>query len=163
MICKTGVKTRAAIGKRDTATRTFDQVVHEFAHSIDGKFIENEIIETFAGSAPSAEMFAFAVQRWFQAPGGSIPAEQEARLRKIFTSRASFSPEGYGNKLGPTVAAPALRTWTDKTGKFTVEAILAKSANGRVTLEKKDGSQVQVPVSVLSTTDQKYLRELRPE
>lgn len=99
MICKTGVKTRAAIGKLDKEIRTFDQVVHEFAHSIDMTFDlqkKDNIGTVFNGSIGPVEGFAWGVQHWFGVPGGTLPDDQKARLSRIFSSRASFSPEGYG-------------------------------------------------------------------
>lgn len=103
MICKTGVRTR---GAQDKETRTFDQVVHEFAHSIDMKFIGVEGNQKFKlfdfVKIGPVEGFAWAVQYWFRAPdpmahsGKEIPTDVKAALGRIFTSRPRFSPEGYG-------------------------------------------------------------------
>ncbi len=97
MICKQGVKTRNDTGIiRDNDVRTLDQVIHEFAHSIDFKYISDQTLNTFRESgADPIEQFAFRVQNWFGAPSNNIPANQEAVLKNLFTSRATFSCEGY--------------------------------------------------------------------
>jgi len=100
MICKTGVKTRAAIGKRDTTTRTFDQVVHEMAHTIDMKYIDDKFRDSVfrrdKDGKVSVEGFAIATQRWFSVGGAELSTGEEAALNRIFTTRPVFSAEGYG-------------------------------------------------------------------
>jgi thiol-disulfide isomerase/thioredoxin len=54
-------------------------------------------------------------------------------------------------------AAAEERTWTDKTGKFTVSAELIKVEGGKATLKRTDGKQIQVPVEQLSDADQAFL------
>ena len=96
MICKAGVKTvnEDYPDKADYTLRTYDQVIHEFAHAIDQRYkLGQRIQRIFQGGAP-AEDFAWAVQRWFGAPGGSLPPNQEALMKELFTSRATFSCEG---------------------------------------------------------------------
>ena len=103
MICKTGVKTRPLIGlPTDKNTRTFDQVVHEFAHSIDANFDlqkkdnNSEVFKTGSfGFIGPVEGFAWAVQMWFGTPGGKLTSDQNSRLSNVFGSRVSFSAEGY--------------------------------------------------------------------
>ena len=51
------------------------------------------------------------------------------------------------------------RTWTDRSGRFTVEAEMVDYADGKVTLKKEDGTTVTLPLSKLSFADQKWLRE----
>ena len=57
-------------------------------------------------------------------------------------------------------AAEGVRTWTDKSGAFQVEAKLQKFADGKVVLLKGDGREVTVPVTALSDADQKYLEAM---
>jgi len=49
------------------------------------------------------------------------------------------------------------RTWTDSTGKFTVEAKYRGVVGGKVRLEKADGSIVFVPIERLSKRDQEWI------
>lgn len=97
MLCKEGVKTRNADGRvKDNTPRTFDQVVHEFGHSIDFKYIPDQTLNMFRiSNLTSVESFPYTIQFWFGTPGGTIPANQEAILKELFTSRATFSCEGY--------------------------------------------------------------------
>lgn len=96
MICKRGVKTRNADGTPDNEERTFDQVVHEFAHTIDTKYIPDQSVNLFGKTDfPAVEGFAWGVQHWFGTPGGTLNPRQEAVLKDIFTSRVTFSCEGY--------------------------------------------------------------------
>ena len=52
-----------------------------------------------------------------------------------------------------------LRTWSDLTGQYQTEAAMVKYADGKVHLRKADGSTVAVPVSKLSRSDQRYVRQ----
>ncbi len=97
MICKKGVATRNkafAEGRRDqpdTEQRTFDQVVHEFAHAIDFKFgLRSEITSTFGGARPE-ESWAWAVQHWFSTPASQLPAAHRAMVQRVFGSSTKFS------------------------------------------------------------------------
>ena len=49
------------------------------------------------------------------------------------------------------------RKWKDKTGKFEVSAKLVSKTDTTVTLEKKDGSKIDVPIERLSEADQDFL------
>ena len=95
MIAKKGVKIRADDGAPDKSYRTFDQVVHEMAHSIDSQLVDDNVVNQFDGNGTPVESFALRVQQWFSVPAGQIPPRQEAELKKIFRSRAAFSIEGY--------------------------------------------------------------------
>ena len=95
MIAKKGVKMRADDGAPDNNYRTFDQVVHEMAHSIDRQLVDDKVVNQFDGNGTPVESFALRVQQWFSVPAGQIPPRQEAELKKIFRSRAAFSIEGY--------------------------------------------------------------------
>ncbi len=62
----------------------------------------------------------------------------------------------------PVELEPVYRTFSDASGRFTVEAaVVARTANA-VKLERKDtGKQVTIPIDKLSEADQKWLRENR--
>ena len=53
-----------------------------------------------------------------------------------------------------------VRTWTDKTGKFSVKAKLVSNKNGKVALEKENGNLVEVPINQLSDLDRRFLSDL---
>lgn len=50
------------------------------------------------------------------------------------------------------------RTWTSAGGGFRVEAKFVKSANGTVTLEKKDGRSITVRTDQLTPDDQDFIK-----
>ncbi|MEM9364735.1 MAG: SHD1 domain-containing protein [Planctomycetota bacterium] len=50
-----------------------------------------------------------------------------------------------------------LRTWSDATGKFQIEARLLREQEGQVWLERADARTIVVPIAKLSEADQAYL------
>ena len=58
-------------------------------------------------------------------------------------------------------AAGEFREWTDKTGKFKVVALLVELDGDEVVLRRKDlDKEIRVPMSQLSSTDRRYLKDL---
>ncbi|MCC6510370.1 MAG: hypothetical protein IT423_14800 [Pirellulaceae bacterium] len=55
------------------------------------------------------------------------------------------------------------RTWSDKTGRFKVDAMFVGQENGVVKLQRPDGKQVNVPLEKLSPQDQAFIRQLLEE
>ena len=63
----------------------------------------------------------------------------------------------------PTAAKPkALRTWSDATGKFQIEAELVKVEDGHAVLKKSDGSLVRIALDKLSLADRLYATAQSP-
>jgi len=58
---------------------------------------------------------------------------------------------------GAASGQPSLRTWRDATGVFEVEGSLVRSQDGKVTLKKRDGREITVPIGKLSAADQDYV------
>lgn len=59
-------------------------------------------------------------------------------------------------------ASPALgRQWKDRSGSFSIEADFVQFKDGKVYLEKTDGSVINVPFERLSYADYDYLRTLK--
>ena len=59
--------------------------------------------------------------------------------------------------------AADVRTWSDAKGKFKIQAKFAGLADGKVTLEKPDGSEIEIDLKKLSAADQKYVAGLQEE
>jgi hypothetical protein len=59
----------------------------------------------------------------------------------------------------PGQAKPPLRTWTDSTGLFKIDARFVELKDGKVTLEKDDGSKKTLPLDKLSDEDQQAVKE----
>ena len=55
--------------------------------------------------------------------------------------------------------AEELRTWTDSSGAFTIEASLVSFDGKTVTLKKEDGKTLSLSIDKLSDEDQRYLTE----
>lgn len=51
-----------------------------------------------------------------------------------------------------------LRSWTDNTGQYKVEAQLVGVKDGLVQLERVSGSVITIPLERLSETDQQFVR-----
>ncbi|HUT91490.1 MAG TPA: SHD1 domain-containing protein [Thermoguttaceae bacterium] len=51
------------------------------------------------------------------------------------------------------------RTWTTADGRFKTEAKFVKFAMGTLTLEKKDGSTIEVKLDILCSEDQEFVRQ----
>jgi hypothetical protein len=53
---------------------------------------------------------------------------------------------------------PVVRTWTDLTGRYRVDAALVEIRGGVAHLRKPDGAQLRVPLNRLSDGDRQYAR-----
>jgi hypothetical protein len=68
------------------------------------------------------------------------------------------STKGAETKPAPATKEAEYRTWTDKSGKFKIEAkLLAKTAD-KVILERRDGEAITVPSASLSQADLDFLK-----
>ena len=59
--------------------------------------------------------------------------------------------------LQDSVYGGAVRTWTSKTGKFTIQAELLSFAQGVVSLRRADGKTIKVSLAKLSKDDQNFV------
>jgi hypothetical protein len=57
-------------------------------------------------------------------------------------------------------ASAKMRTWTDSTGKYTVQAEFVSADKEVVTLQTQAGKTKTVPLVRLSLNDQAYIRRL---
>lgn len=66
-------------------------------------------------------------------------------------------------RTGPSGASPAvveeLRDWSDAAGTFHVQASLISVDGEQVTLQKADGTRINVPLDKLSSKDHAFLQE----
>jgi YidC/Oxa1 family membrane protein insertase len=58
---------------------------------------------------------------------------------------------------------PLLRTWTDGTGKYKVEAAFVEAQDGEIRLRMADGELTLVPLDRLSAADQEYVKQKMTE
>ena len=60
----------------------------------------------------------------------------------------------------PPPTTPMIRTWTDDTGQFQVDAIFIEFTDGLVHLQKRDGKRIKVPPERLSEVDNEWFRDI---
>ena len=58
------------------------------------------------------------------------------------------------------VSAQEARTWVDSSGKFKIDASYDKVEDGKVFLKLTSGGLKQIPLSMLSSADQDYVKDL---
>jgi hypothetical protein len=104
---------------------------------------------------------------------GAGPRKQAITALSQVIARFPESPaaENAQAKLGELGAEPvsittaaaerpmSLRTWTDTTGKFSVEAEFAALDGNNVKLKRKDGSVLSVPLDKLSNQDRAFVSD----
>ncbi len=67
---------------------------------------------------------------------------------------------GQESKTGGEPQADVVRTWTDATGKFKLQATFVDFQDGRLKIKKQDGAIVSLPLTKLSKADQRFVSEL---
>lgn len=72
-------------------------------------------------------------------------------------AKAKLAELGAAVPAGVDGPVAELRTWSDASGKFQIEATLIGVADGKVQLKKKSGEVVTVPTDKLSKEDQEFL------
>jgi hypothetical protein len=63
--------------------------------------------------------------------------------------------------LSSSLAAADLRTWSDATGQFKIEAKFVGEQEGTVTLQQADGTELEIELKALSAADQKMIANLK--
>jgi hypothetical protein len=74
-----------------------------------------------------------------------------------------FAAFGFSAALYAAAGPDDIRTWTDSTGKFKVTAKFVRVSDGKVTLEREDGSQVEIPLEKLSEADRKTVADIQAD
>ncbi|MGI8978369.1 MAG: SHD1 domain-containing protein [Pirellulaceae bacterium] len=83
-------------------------------------------------------------------PNTPAAERAQAKLTELFGAAPTTPAKG-------APAASGLRTWSDTTGKFRIEAELVNLEDGSVNLKKKSGEVVSVPLAKLSKADQEFV------
>ncbi|MCO6045175.1 SHD1 domain-containing protein [Aeoliella sp. ICT_H6.2] len=82
------------------------------------------------------------------APSSTRPSR---RTLSVPSSSESASP------FDSAMSSVASRTWSDQSGRFSIDATYRGMNGAKVVLEKSDGSQIEVPLDKLSSADQDYV------
>jgi len=56
-------------------------------------------------------------------------------------------------------ASVSARTWTDTTGKYSIDGEFIKLADGTVSIRQDDGKLIRIPLEKLSDSDQEFVRQ----
>ncbi len=89
-------------------------------------------------------------------PGGTyleVETVDGGTKRKVIVKATNVTPIANPNASG-------IRTWTDSSGQFKIEATLESQTAFEVVLRKKDGTTVKVELDKLSIADQEYVAGL---
>lgn len=57
------------------------------------------------------------------------------------------------------LSAADLRTWSDASGKFKIQGKFVSNDKGKITLEKPDGTEMEIELKKLSSADQKWVAD----
>jgi hypothetical protein len=91
------------------------------------------------------------------ASSGEVASTYDEEPGLISSDEEPESPEA-SEPESPTLASPAvIRTWRSTSGMFSVEAIYRGVSDGRVSLEKLNGTILSVPIEKLSIEDQEWI------
>lgn len=80
-------------------------------------------------------------------------------MNRLFTTRLIHLGCLLAAACPAFAADTASRTWTDNSGKFTIDAALVRVADQTVILVTGSGDQIRVPLNRLSDADRKYLAD----
>ena len=61
--------------------------------------------------------------------------------------------------VNPSREKPVVRVWIDVTGNYKVQATYVDFEDGKVTLRRSDGKEVEVDIEKLSANDRQVVRE----
>ena len=89
-------------------------------------------------------------------------ARSDIRLAPPEVEQPNVDP-GLLSPTTPTASPstdPALRTWTDDSGSFTIQAKYAGIDGENVRLVREDGKEIKVPLARLGKADQQYVEKI---
>ena len=143
-----------ATGKNTSTLTGHTRGIYSLAFSPDGK--------TLASGAGSADEDN-TIKLWDLETGKNT----FTLTGHIYTvTSVAFSPDGRTLASGSNdktiklwdIPRPEFRTWSESTGKHSVEAKFDGLTSGKAKLIKKDGTVIQVPVEKLSAEDQEWIK-----
>ena len=91
----------------------------------------------------------------FQRVVAAYPGTDAAKVAAEELKKLGEEP---GGDTAAETHKPALRSWSDTTGQFTVKARSRGVKDGKLVLEKENGQTVHVPLDKLSEEDRAFLK-----
>ena len=89
----------------------------------------------------------------------SFPGTKAEKIAREELAVIDNEDEVLDRTAGGDEPEESVRTWSDESGKFTIEATYVQQKQGFVQLRKQDGELLAVPISKLSQRDQDYLKQ----
>jgi len=92
-----------------------------------------------------------------------LAAPQKKKPRRPTASRPKKPADDPNKEPQPTEPPEEepVRTWTDRTGQYKIEAALIEVKRGKVRLKTEEGKILSIPFNKLSKADQEYVRKQR--
>lgn len=91
--------------------------------------------------------------------GWGSERETVTRDRIHLAPPALEQPASVAAALKAAGGGKVTRTWTDASGRFKIEAVMLKFADGKVSLKRTDGREIDLPLEKLSAADQAYVKQ----
>jgi hypothetical protein len=109
----------------------------------------------------TGKMAGMAWRRW-KVIVPELNAEYLASLekKKMEASVKPATENPFDPAEKPRPVAPQMRTWSDTTGQFKIEATFIELKGDSITLKRKDGKVISLPIAKLSEPDQKHIKEM---
>lgn len=119
-----------------------------------------ERVERQQAASSSAEAAAPAVEPAIPMATPAAPPATDAPAKETIPDQAdSTIQEPDAPDVTPDPPSTTFRAWTDATGKFTIEAEYKGVLQGVVSLKKKDGTTIKLPLERLSEVDRKWIAD----
>jgi len=165
----------------DETVRRFGQAFLVSGWSADGRFIaylrrprpkirEIWILSLASGKSHRVDAPGDCHGGTWDADGKRLAFWHEGKLTLVGAD--GKTPKVIGDSLRGSAMAPRwlqvghqqtspVRTWSDSTGQFTIQAKLIGAANGEVRLKRPDGTAISVPLERLSDADKEFVETQR--
>ncbi|KAJ3338312.1 cytoskeletal protein binding protein [Gonapodya sp. JEL0774] len=96
-------------------------------------------------------------------PMTTAPALPRRKIEDDVSAPGSPGSPGGGGSPKSLPDQAKVRTWTDKTGTFKVDAEFLTFGEGKVNLHKTNGVKIAVPLEKLCASDQEFVRSINAE
>ncbi|KZM26329.1 transmembrane transport [Ascochyta rabiei] len=96
-------------------------------------------------------------------PRSDARSDQRSSMRESSARDSKSSSSKPSSKSSSKPNASKLRTWTDRSGSFKVEAEFILLKEGKIHLHKVNGVKIAVPVTKMSVEDLEYIEQVTGE
>ena len=145
---KLAIQTRSLKDQsNESAKEAFAANVKDFEKGVNG----------LTGARSGAASFPTSRTRRNRA--GTLDSSAQPGLSSFPMGNGKESGKAKASTLTSKATSETIRTWSDASGKYRVEAKLIKETDDLVYLERKDGKSLKIPISKLSDADQNFLKD----